>query len=1253
MSSSPAITRTIPPVTYPDELPISALRAELAAAIQGNQVVIVAGETGSGKTTQLPKLCLELGRGKRKRIGHTQPRRLAARTVAARIAAELNTQLGDLVGYQVRFHDQVSESSAVKLMTDGILLAEMQRDKLLQGYDTLIIDEAHERSLNIDFLLGYLKRILPKRPDLKVIVTSATIDVESFSRHFEGAPILEVSGRTYPIETHYLPPEPELQESQEVHIANVVQAIDEQVYGPRGDVLVFLPGERDIRETAKSLRHIDNIDVLPLYARLTQAEQNRVFESSGRRAGLRVVLATNVAETSLTVPGIRYVIDTGVARISRYSHRTKLQRLPIEAISRASADQRRGRCGRVGPGVCLRLYSEEDFQQRAEFTDPEIRRTNLAAVVLQMLMLRLGDIGQFSFIDPPDPRMVRDGYKLLQELGAVTAAGKLTGLGKQLARLPTDPRLGRMVLAAARQGVLEEILIVASALAVQDPRERPAEKQAQADQRHARFRHKRSDFMAYINLWHYYEEQRQTLSQNQLRKLCKREFLAFMRMREWRDVHRQLRIACRELKLVASAEKKASQETATERYDDIHKSLLSGLLSNVAQWHEGREYLAARNRKLQIFPGSALARKLPKWLVAGEIVETGRVYARQVASIDPRWAISINPELLKKHYYQPRWQARRGQVLAYERVSLYGLTLSDKQNVHYGPINPELSRELMIREGLIPGRVQRPPGFLKHNLALVKSLEAMEAKTRRRDILAQEQVQFDFYDAHLPNDVCTVSRLQNWLKRDAAAAQSLRMSRALLLASDPGDALEDQFPDCLRIDDLELRLSYQFEPGGAADGVSITVPVALLNRVPRLRLGWLVPGMLREKCIALVKGLPKEQRKHLVPVPDYVDKALAAMTPGDTDLLQRLAEALSAQGRVRVSRGDLAAITLDDYYRMNVRIVDARGQLLDQGRDFSALLEKFKDDSQRSIAESDGNSPARSGIVQWDFEQLPRQWRFRQAGVDIVGYPALVDHGQSVAIELCDYVTQAQRQHRLGVLKLLRLGNAQSVKYLRKQLLRGNENSLLLARARLDREVLIEDIVDAAFVDAMQLNGDLPFEQEAFTALQAAGRANLVSRGSALEVLIVAVLSVLGDVQQQLQALPARYLQDTGADIQAQINRLLQPAFLRDTPAPWLQEYPRYFKALRLRLERLTGQYPKDQKYTQLLTQLEEPLLALQANRPFLLSLCEPAMAYRWMLEEFRVSLFAQNLGTKQAVSEKRLRQKWAEVEQWLVENPA
>lgn len=1251
MPKSTAPERQIPAISYPPELPVAQLRDELAAAITAHQVVIVAGETGSGKTTQLPKICLELGRGRTQTIGHTQPRRLAARTVAARIAQELQTPLGDLVGYQVRFHDQVSSNTAVKLMTDGILLAELQRDRLLRSYDTLIIDEAHERSLNIDFLLGYIKRILPQRPDLKVIVTSATIDVEGFSKHFSDAPVIEVSGRTFPIETHYIDTGAEREDSGATQVSEVVEDIAAQRYGPRGDVLVFLPGERDIRETAKLLRHRDDVDVLPLYARLTAAEQNRVFDTSSRRAAIRVVLATNVAETSLTVPGIRYVIDTGLARISRYSHRSKMQRLPIEPISRASADQRRGRCGRIGPGICLRLYSESDYDSRIEFTDPEIQRTNLAAVVLQMLSLGLGDIEQFPFLDPPEGRMVRDGFKLLEELGAVTDKGKLTQTGRQLARLPVDPRLGRMVLAAIKTEVVEEILVIASALAVQDPRERPAEKQAQSDQMHARFKHERSDFMQWLNLWGYYEEQRQSLSQNQLRKLCKKEFLSYMRMREWRDVHRQLSIACRALKVRINREMN-SETVAQSDYDAVHKALLAGLLSNIAQWHEEREYLGARNRKLQIFPGSGLSRKRPKWLVAGEIVETSRVFARQVAAIDPRWAVDINPGLLKEHIYEPRWQVRRGQVVAYQRLSLYGLVLSDKRSVHYGPQAPEESRSVMIREGLIPGRWQRPPAFLKHNLRLVQQVEELESRTRRRDILVDEQALYDFYAARIPAGVYTASSLLAWLKREPDAAKEIQMTREVLLARDPGEQVTDQFPDSVQHQGMELRLRYQFEPGQAADGVSVIIPVALLNRAPRHLFEWLVPGLLREKCIALVKGLPKEKRKHLVPVPDHVDSALSNIQVENVDLLAVLAKHLSAPGRVNVTREDLANIQLDDYYRMNVRVVDASGALLEQGRDLASLIARFRSDTQEQVQVADKNSPAKDNIQRWDFGDLPKEWRFRQAGLEIVSYPALQARAQSVSIVLCDYPDEARRTHRNGVLQLVQLRNAQSVKYLRKQMLRGNDFSLLLARAQIQRETLLEDLIDAAFIQASSLDESQPYTTSEFDELQRRAGSGVVSHANELENLLKNVLEVLGDIRQTLAAVPARW-DDTRQDIRRQLTSLLQQAFLRDTPAIWLGQYPRYLKALRQRLERLSGQYEKDQKYQHMLASLEEPLANALLQRGSLLSDCGDAQTYRWLLEEFRVSLFAQNLSTKVPVSEKRLREKWRAVESWIQLNPS
>jgi ATP-dependent helicase HrpA len=1238
--------RRVPDINYPPDLPVAQRRDEIARAIRDHQVIVVAGETGSGKTTQLPKICLELGRGRDRRIGHTQPRRLAARTVAQRIAEELKTRPGELVGYQVRFADRVSDGTAIKLMTDGILLAEMQRDRLLKAYDTLIIDEAHERSLNIDFLLGYLKRILPRRPDLKVIVTSATIDLESFSRHFDDAPVIEVSGRTYPVETVYLDPADDADDGLRSQIVSLVQAIDAGQFGRRGDVLVFLPGERDIRELARALRRECDLDILPLYARLSQAEQNRVFDVS-RRRGTRVVLATNVAETSITVPGIRYVVDPGEARISRYSYRTKVQRLPIEPISQASANQRQGRCGRVEAGVCLRLYSEADFLQRPEYTDPEIRRTNLASVVLQMLTLGLGDVERFPFIDPPDARLVRDGYKLLEELGAVSHGGKLTGTGKRMARLPVDPRLARMVLAAQEQHCLPEILVIASALAIQDPRERPAEKQQPSDQMHARFRHPRSDFMAWLNLWRYYEEQRQALSQNQLRKLCQREYLSYLRMREWRDIHTQLSIACRQQGMRPHAELPGE-----ENYRGIHISLLSGLLGNIAQLHEGREYLGSRNRKLFIFPGSSQARKPPAWLVAAEIVETSRVYARGVGAIDPAWVVGINPDLLKRHYYRPRWQGRSGRVMAYERLSLYGLTVSDKRSVHYGPIAPAESRELLIREGLIAGNYRQPPGFLKHNQQLVRELEDLESRTRRRDILADEQVLFDFYDERLPADAYTAGRLRGWLKREPGAADSLKLPREALLARDPGTGVGEQFPDHLEWEDMRFCLSYRFEPGKTGDGVSITIPVALLNRVPRHRFDWLVPGLLREKCIALVKGLPKEKRKRLVPVPDMVDRALADLRPGDVDLLAALAESLSRLGDVGLSREDWDVQRLDDYYRMNIRVVDANGKLLEQGRDLDALVRRFREDTRESISSGKQHTLAREGITRWDFDALPLEWRFRQAGQAIVAWPALVDRGDSVAIELCDYAHEARLRHRLGVLRLLRLANSQQVKYLRKQLLRGNEFNLMLAGAGLDRDRLVEDLIDAAYLQAMWLDEKLPYTLEEFRQLEQAGRGRVVSRANELQSIQRNTLAVLAEVRHRLAGMPAGQWADTRDDIEQQLEGLLKDGFQRDTPGEWLTQYPRYLKALRNRVERLSGQYAKDQSHTALLQPLGDRLRQALTLREGLLLRSDAACQYRWMLEELRVSLFAQQLGTRLAVSKKRLEEQWQVVQQWLDSNP-
>ncbi len=1229
-------------IHFPESLPVAGRREEIAAAIEHHQVVVVAGETGSGKTTQLPKICLALGRGRRQRIGHTQPRRLAARTVAQRIADELEQPLGGLVGYQVRFNDSVSDDSAIKLMTDGILLSELARDPNLSAYDTLIIDEAHERSLNIDFILGYLKRLLPKRPDLKVIITSATIDVARFSKHFSDAPVIEVSGRTFPVEVHYIGDVEDRDEGVQNQIAELVGDIETGQFGPRGDVLVFLPGEREIREVAHRLRGNDRLQVLPLYARLSQAEQQKVFNPGG--AGMRVVLATNVAETSLTVPGIRYVIDPGEARISRYSHRTRLQRLPVEKISQASANQRMGRCGRVAEGVCLRLYSEQDFLARPEFTDPEILRTNLAAVILRMLELGLGDVGRFPFIDGPEPKMVRDGYRLLEELGAVSQRGKLTSVGRKMARLPVDPKLARMILAAVDRSVLPELLVIVSGLAVQDPRERPADKRAQSDQSHARFNHPRSDFLSWLNMWRYYETQRQALSQNQLRKLCKREYLSYLRMREWRDIHGQLLIACRQLGL-----KPKPELPEEEHYEGVHCALLSGLLGNVAQWDEGKTFNAARNRKIQVFPGSGQYKKPPKWLVAGEIVETTQVFARQCAAIEPEWLLKVNPYLLKRHHHSPAWQSRSGRVMAVERVTLFGLTISDGKRVDFGGVDTEAAREIFIREGLVPGQYHSPPAFLKKNLALVRDVESLESRVRRRDLLVDEAALFAFYEERLPAEVCSAATLDKWLRAESGAEQALRLSRDQVLTRDPGGEVEAQFPKRLPVGDIDFRLSYQFEPGHDSDGVTVTIPLPLLNRAPRYRFEWLVPGLLREKCIALIKGLPKQLRKQLVPVPDVVDGLLATLSPDDVSLTRAMSAALKSQRGVTVAESDWAAAQLEDYYRMNVRVVDERGKLLAQGREMAVLVEQFREQSA-PVATPSGKTPARQGVSRWDFGDLPREWRSRAAGMEVVTHPALVAGEKGIDVVLMDYAADADLAHRRGVAALAISQSAQTAKTLRKQLFADNRAKLALAGADIDRDQLIRELTEAALYSV--IDSDPPRSEAGFQSALAGARGRWVPAANDMAGQIVTAVEAIAAARTALAKLPAGQFADTRADIARQLAGLFGPGAIATAPGDWLGQYPRYGKALRHRAERLNGQYPKDQSGLAKLTPQLDRLEAAGDAYPGLLVLCPAACQFRWMLEEFRVSLFAQQLGTRVSVSEKRLNQQWAQVEAWLAANP-
>lgn len=1243
---SPVEERVIPQITFPDDLPIAQHRKDISEALQAHQLVIVAGETGSGKTTQLPKICLELGRGRVKRIGHTQPRRLAARTIAARIAEELQQPVGGLVGFQVRFQEQSNQSTAIKLMTDGILLSEMQRDRDLSQYDTLIIDEAHERSLNIDFILGYIKRLLPRRPDLKVVVTSATIDVERFSRFFDDAPVIEVSGRSYPVETVYLGRDSSANEDLLRQVVDTVQAVQSGQHGESGDMLVFLPGERDIRDVAKRLRGSQGLDVLPLYARLSQAEQARVFGAGGKggRRGLRVVLATNVAETSVTVPGIRFVIDPGEARISRYSYRTRVQRLPIEPVSQASADQRKGRCGRVGPGVCLRLYSEEDFVNRPAFTDPEIKRSNLAAVILQMLHLGLGDVQGFPFIEPPDPRLVRDGFRLLEELGAVNTKNKMSRLGRRMAVFPIDPSLSRMVLAAQQLGTLAELLVIASALSIQDPRERPADKQAQADQAHSRYRDSRSDFLSLLNLWRFYEAQRQELSENKLRKLCKREYLSWLRMREWRDIHRQLALACRSQGL------KPSLELGEEfDYAGIHKALLSGLLGNIAQQDERREYNGTRNRKLQLFPGSATYKKPPKWLVAGEVVETQKVYARTAAAIEPHWVLDINPTLLKHHYYEPRWQKEKGRVAAWRRTTLFGLTVSDRVSVNYAKIDPAATREILIREGLVTGKWLRPPAFLKHNLRLRREVEDLESRLRRRDLLVDEDALFNFYAERLPADIDNAATLAAYVKQHGDGP--LRMDRSSLLTRDPG-SLVDQFPDRLEHEGQAYRLSYQFSPGHEADGVSIAVPVALLNRLPRFRLQWLVPGLLREKCIALFKGLPKPIRKQLVPVPDWVDRVLAEIECADAPLADApLADALSATlvrlGGPKLSAEDWSESSLDDYYQMNLRVVDAKGKLLAQGRNVEALIEQYAADTRRELSTGSADSPARDNIVSWDFDELAQEHRFRQAGIQVTAYPALTDCGDSVSIRLLDYPADAWLAQRLGMARMLILANKPLFRDLKKRLFKSNAMSLVLATLNLSREHVIEPLLTAICLEAAgHLHQDCRDKASFAVAKQRVSREGINTANHYERHLSTALEAMAGSVQQ-LQRHGGSYA-EAKADLLAQRERLLCADALQNCSGELIAHYPRYAKAMVVRVERVAANYRRDQDHQGLLHDLAEPLRELQDTVPGAMASSCSVRLYAWMLEELRVSLFAQHLGTARPVSAKRLREQWQSIDTWL-----
>ncbi len=1280
---------SVPPMRYDDSLPIAAKRDEIKAALAKHQVLIIAGETGSGKTTQLPKICLEIGRGLHGLIGHTQPRRLAARSVATRVAEEIGTPLGELVGYQVRFEDQSKDSSLIKLMTDGILLAETQHDRYLEKYDTLIVDEAHERSLNIDFLLGYLKTLLPRRPDLKVIITSATIDLERFSKHFDNAPIVEVSGRTFPVETWYRPLVSEVDEEGESLVDDlsvdqgILATLDEieafeRSEGKRpGDVLVFLPGEREIRDCAELLRkaNLRFTEVLPLYARLTPSEQQKIFAPM---AGRKIVLATNVAETSLTVPGIRYVIDSGTARISRYSYRAKVQRLPIEAVSQASANQRKGRCGRVEPGICVRLYSEEDFLARPAFTDPEILRTNLAAVILQMLHLRLGEIDAFPFIEPPDGKAISDGFNLLQELSAVNRESQLTPIGRQLARLPIDPRLGRMVLEAAKLGSLNEILIVASALSVQDPRERPMDRQQAADQAHAQWKDVDSDFAALINLWRGFEEKRQELGSNPLRNWCRKNFLNYLRLREWRDAHRQLVLITRELKLAPDSARRselareADSKTSTDAairehtrshdkqnpealeaaqrakdYAAVHKAILCGLLSQIGQKTEDGDYLGARQRRFWIHPSSVIGRKKPQWVMAAELMETTKLFARQVAKIEPDWIEPLAGHLIKKNHFEPHWEKRRGQVVAFEQITLYGMIVVGRRPVHFGPIEPVVSRELFIREGLVRGEIQSRAKCLKANEELLELFDELEAKARRRDILADEETLFGFYDARLPADIYQTATFDSWYKTESAKnPQLLIMREEDILARDATEVTKAQYPDQLQLGDLRLPLTYHFEPNHPRDGVTLRVPAPLLPQIPAERLQWLVPGLLEAKCIALIRELPKALRKNFVPVPDFVKAALARITFGQGSLVQALGSELQRMTGVRVTEEAWAEAEqqLENHLKMNLEVVDAEGKLLGEGRDLAEQTARFAEASQAALA-----------MVKTDKQQKPVEAKVfapvaqttqqNIAGLSMTVYPALVEEGGTVKEGRFATAAEAEFQHRRALQRLLLQQLNEPAKFLRGKL-PGLTDLGLLHRDLGRVEALVEDILLAS-LDSCILEGEdpLPRDGVGLLALAEKKRGAWTEHAERLARLTLEILKLWHGLQKRFKGKIDLAQAVALNDIKAQLGNLVYPGFVRETPAEWLKEVPRYLKAIEQRFDKLGAQLQKDRVWSGELAGLWAQYQA-RADKHAQEGKRDPQLVlYRWMLEEYRVSLFAQQLGTKLAVSDKRLNKQWSAVE--------